>query len=392
MSEIIKKLFNKLRKQYSLRRYMVWVATKIRQNQRLRRFFKNLNLLSNPWVVEADEFDEHRRRYSIDFKALLQSPIPGPICLVALGTDNECESFIAACKLLGAEYELLDPTRSDFIDQVKRSQAAFFVSRPNHSTALQREIFLEKETVLRRYMGKRVFPTLIENEIYESKRILAYFLESNNLPHPKTFITYTRNEALEFIENCTFPQVFKSKNGAGSTGVEIVYTKKEGRELVEVLFDSHYVNKALSDYRDIDYGYIYFQEYIPEVREFRVIKIGESWFGHEKAKLADQEFMSGSGVNYWTPPSLSLLNFCEAIATRFDFITMCFDVFQDNRGQYLINEMQTWFGSYNPSQMYIDGVPGRYRKNNGEWRFEEGLFNDIQSAPLRLLAYINKFE
>lgn len=390
MSKIIKNFINELKRQYSLRRIMVWVATKIRQNQRLRKVFRKFNPISNPWVVKADEFNELRKLYSIDFKALLQYHIPGPISLVALGTDNECEPFIAACKLLGAEYELLDPARSDFIDQVKRSQAAIFVSRPNHATALQREIFLEKETALRQYMGKRVFPTLVENEIYESKRVLAYFLESNNLPHPKTFITYSRSEAMEFIENCTFPQVFKSKNGAGSTGVEIVYTRKEGRKLVEVLFDSHYVNKTLSDYRDIDYGYVYFQEFIPEVREFRVIKIGESWFGHEKAKLPDQEFMSGSGVNYWTPPPYDLLNFCEEIAIRFDFITMCFDVFQDNQGRYLINELQTWFGSYNPSQMYINGVPGRYRKNQGEWRFEVGLFNDMQSAPLRLLAYINK--
>lgn len=219
---------------------------------------------------------------------------------------------------------------------------------------------------------------------------MAYFLQAEDLPHPKTFISYSKDESLAFIESCTLPLVFKSKNGAGSTSVEIVRTREQGTKLVKRLFDSHYINKALSDYRDIDYGYIFLQEYINNVREFRVIKMGDSWFGHEKSKSEDQEFMSGSGINLWTPPPHDLLEFCSHIADKYGFTSMCFDIFKDNHNRYLINELQTWFGSYNPSQMYINEVPGRYRKINGAWVFEHGLFNDIQSLPLRLVSCINE--
>jgi hypothetical protein len=70
------------------------------------------------------------------------------------------------------------------------------------------------------------------------------------------------------------------------------------------------------------------------------------------------------------------------------FTCMCFDVFREQSGAYLVNELQTWFGSYNPSQMYIDGVPGRYVRKKGTWAFEPGLFNTNGGANLRLLEFI----
>lgn len=385
-----KKLFDAAVSRPAGRRILAWGATKIRQHEKVRRVVTKFNPNADPWTSNLDEFADLRSSYTVDFKSMLQKPISGPIGLIAFEKDDVVEPFIAACKTLGADYEIFDPVCSSFFKRIKLSNCFFYISRPSHVLALQRELFLEKEVALRSYLGKQVYPCLIEHEIYEAKRVLAYFLEANELPHPKTFITYSRSEALSFLESCSFPQVFKTRNGAGSTGVEIIYTKNQGRKLVELLFDALYINKALTDYRDIDYGYIFFQEFVPNVREFRVIKVGDSWFGHEKAKLDEQEFMSGSGVNYWTPPPHELLDFCSDIAHRYGFIVMCFDVFMDEHGQYLINELQTWFGSYNPSQMYVDGVPGRYRQSGQEWVFEAGLFNDLQSVPLRLLAYLNQ--
>lgn len=390
MRRVSKKFLDAVVAGYSRRRLIAWLATKLRQRKRLQRIVKRFNPLKDPWAHGGDAYEVDRDRYAIDFKALLQRPIAGPIGLVAQSSHEVVKCFVEACHLLGADYELFDPARSDFLDQVEQSPCVFYVSRPDHARAVQRDLFMEKEVALRGYLGKRVFPTVREHEIYERKRVLAYFLRVNGLPHPRTFITYSREEAFGFLEGCSLPQVFKTTNGASSTGVEIIRTRAEGRRLVQALFDSHYVNKALIDYRDIDYGYVFLQEFIPSAREFRVIQVGDSWFGHEKAKSADQDFMSGSGVNLWTPPPLELLDFCWNIARRFSFIVMCYDVFMDQQGRYSVNELQTWFGSYNPSQMYLDGVPGRYRRIEGRWAFEPGLFNEIQSIPLRLVAYINQ--
>jgi glutathione synthase/RimK-type ligase-like ATP-grasp enzyme len=382
-------IFDILVKNHRLRSFLSWLATKVRQHPVLRRVLSRWSPNVDPWVSRTDEFEELRKKYSIDFKELLEQEGPRSIGLIAVEGDGSIEAFKKACKVLGVSPYVFNPESSDFIERVNGSGCDFYVSRPSHVRAVTRELFLEKEVLLRKFLGKKVYPTELELGIYEAKRMLAYFLQASKIPHPRTFITYSREEALKFTASCPLPQVFKTRNGSGSTGVEIAYTRSDAIGLVKVLFDRHYNNKGLSDYRDLDYGYVLLQEFIPDVREFRIIKIGDSWFGHEKARRDNQEFMSGSGVNKWTAPPNELLDFCDEIADRFKFISMCFDIFMDRDGNFLVNELQTWFGSYNPSQMYINGLPGRYRKVDGTWTFETGLYNENKSMNLILVSCLN---
>jgi hypothetical protein len=73
---------------------------------------------------------------------------------------------------------------------------------------------------------------------------------------------------------------------------------------------------------------------------------------------------------------------------------MCVDVFEDRDGNYFVNELQSVFGSYNPSQMYIDGKPGRFRQDSrsGGWDFEEGYFNGNGSCTLRVQHLLSLLE
>lgn len=169
-----------------------------------------------------------------------------------------------------------------------------------------------------------------------------------------------------FARDCPLPQVFKTNTGSSATGVEILHDRPALIALIRELFHRHYVKRTFPDNRDVDYGYVILQRFISPVREYRVIKIGKSWFGHEKIPGAENELMSGSGVNTWTPPPYELLEVCADIAERFGFGTMCCDIFSSGDGPWMVNELQTWFGSYNNSQMYLDGVPGRYVHRNGD--------------------------
>lgn len=389
MRKILKPIFNFVVGIQSLRPYLAWVVTKIRQHPEIRKVANRINPNTDPWMPAKDEYADLRKDYTVDFKRMIKRMPKKPVGLIAVKGDSVIPSFHKSCNTLNFIPLVFDPLDSNVLSKIRGSDCEFYLSRQNHVVAVTREMFAEKEDVIRDCLKKIVYPNRLEARLYESKRALAYFLQSENIPHPETFISYSRDESLEFIKSCSLPRVFKSKNGAGSKGVEIIYTREQGIKLVKLLFDSYYINKALSDYRDIDYGYIFLQEYIKNVREFRVIKIGDSWFGHEKSKFEKQEFMSGSGINHWTPPPHDLLEYCSRIATKYGFVTMCFDVFKDQDDRYLVNELQTWFGSYNPSQMYIDEVPGRYIKINGKWVFESGLFNETQSIPLRLVEYIN---
>lgn len=72
------------------------------------------------------------------------------------------------------------------------------------------------------------------------------------------------------------------------------------------------------------------------------------------------------------------------ICDRGGFHSMAVDVFETTDGRYLVNELQSLFGSYDDSQMYIDGRPGRYRLVDGEFVFEAGYWNRFGSYLLRL--------
>ncbi|CAJ1807339.1 hypothetical protein FICEBENF_01574 [Aeromonas hydrophila] len=52
---------------------------------------------------------------------------------------------------------------------------------------------------------------------------------------------------------------------------------------------------------------------------------------------------------------------------------MTLDVFETIDGEFYVNEMQAIIGAYRPYQMKVDGKPGRFILDDGEFHFEEGI-------------------
>jgi glutathione synthase/RimK-type ligase-like ATP-grasp enzyme len=331
--------------------------------------------------------------YQINFKALRADVSSAAVGLIASKKFDSSiySSFEKACEEFGVQGSVFDPDKSSFFEEIAESRCDFFISRPNHRTSKDRNCFFEHEFIVRECLKKLLYPSKTELGIYESKRVLAAFLGAAKIPHPNTFVTHDRKEAFDYAAQCSLPQVFKTNTGSASIGVEIITKRSNLVRLISAIFDGFYVNRAIVDCRDIDFNYVVLQEFLPNVREFRVIKIGDSWFGHEKDKSSDSLYFSGSGRNSWTAPPITLLNFCREISEKHGFSVMCFDIFVTQDGRYLVNELQTWFGSYDPSQMYLNGIPGRYVYSAHEWRFESGFFNVNNSMTLRLATYLNSF-
>lgn len=321
---------------------------------------------------------------AVDFSSLMQAKDGLSVGFVVLSGSPLIPAFQSACKRLGLQGEIFDPTCISFLNDIRQASCDCFLVRPEYKTALLRRVFEEKISALRDLADVKIFPSEKELRVYESKRELAMFLDVHGIPHPETNVFFREYEALDFVADAVFPLVFKSNRGAASSGVEILETKQQAERLIRQIFQRVYFGERVADLRDFDYGYALFQEFLPKVREFRIIKIGRSWFGHEKVSGNGSLFMSGSGLNKWTPPTFEVLDFCSEIASKHKFNFMCFDVFQTTDGRLLINELQTWFGSFNDSQMYIDGVPGRYIKKEGEWIFQKGSFNVDNGFALRL--------
>jgi hypothetical protein len=201
-------------------------------------------------------------------------------------------------------------------------------------------------------------------------------------------VFYSREEALEFARGADLPLVVKFDMGSRSVGVEILRSRSAVLQYVDRCFGEGMVCPG-ADGRDSEWGSVLFQEYLPGVAEWRMIRIGESYFGHQK--LRDGEFHSGTGKVGWYDPPRGLLDFVRELTDNAGYTAMNVDIFETPDGRFVVNEIQSHFAAYVESQMYIDGRPGRYRYDyaDREWRFEEGIFCRNSCCNLRVEALLD---
>lgn len=230
---------------------------------------------------------------------------------------------------------------------------------------------------------------------------------------------YDRGEALRFANEKKYPFVAKANIGASGSGVMILHNRPEAEKYISDTFSGkgahrrsgpnldkggflkrgfHYVthpadiHKKLFVYKkvksDVQTDFVIFQEYIPHEFEWRVVRIGDSFFAHKKLKAGEKS--SGSLLKNYDNPPVDVLDFVRQITDRYGFSSQAIDIFESTRG-YLVNEMQCIFGQSDPYQMLVDDKPGRYRYVKDRWHFEEGDFAKNACYNLRLEFALNKF-
>jgi hypothetical protein len=203
---------------------------------------------------------------------------------------------------------------------------------------------------------------------------MHYWLEAHGVPHSRTRVFYSRDESLEFARTAPLPLVAKTDQGAGSSGVRVHRSRSSLIRDIRRSFRRGVVVRS-GDPRDRQWGSILLQEYIPDAREWRMMRIGDSYFGYEKIKKG--EYHSGSHAwSYSLPPS-ELLDFVRDLTEKANFTSMDLDILISKDGKYHVSELQSVFGMGHPYEMcVVDDKPGRmlYDPDSRSWRFEAGNF------------------
>lgn len=343
--------------------------------------------------------------------------------IVVLANENE-EDHLLWIKALESyhiklNYKIINLTSNYWLDELITYKPDYCLSRPPGITTVYKQLYDERLYIISEVLKLPVFPRYEECLIYENKRFLSFWLAANNLPYPVTNIFYDSNEAEEFISKAAYPIVAKVNIGASGSGVSILHTRKEAENYVEKTFHGkgapkrwgpniakggllkrgfYYVKhpfeiqKKLITYNtrrlEKQNNFVFFQEYINHNFEWRVVRIGDSFFAHKKMKLGEKS--SGSLKKGYENPPLSLLNFVKEITDKAGFFSQAVDIFEDSSRGYLINEMQCMFGQSDPYQMLVNGKPGRYRFYDNKWFFEEGDFAKNACFDLRLEYVFSK--
>ncbi len=297
--------------------------------------------------------------------------------------------YIDVCRDLGVPYRLIDISGPDWIDVVRDSQCDAFLVRPSAYMTVWKQMYDERLKVMVEDMGKIIYPTYNEMWFYESKRRMHYWLEANEIPYPRTWVFYDKTDALDFAGGVGLPIVYKADLGSSASGVKILHNRQDLVRLVRKCFKRGLVRKD-GDPRDRQWGSVFFQEYLPDVAEWRIIRLGKGYYGHQKLK--EGQFHSGSGKAIWRDPPKKLLDMAREIADVGSFTSMNLDIFETTDGKYLVNELQSLFGSHAPYQMLVNGKAGRYVYDYDckSWHFEEGIFCQNASYRPRVIALLEK--
>jgi glutathione synthase/RimK-type ligase-like ATP-grasp enzyme len=348
-------------------------------------------------------------------------------CFAILKNESESDhlEWIQACEQSHEylNFEVVDLTKNDWLEKVQSRDFDCFLARPPGEIAYFKQLYDERLYVIYKILRKRIYPSYEEILIYENKKMLAYWLKVNQIPHAKTWIFYHKGEAIEFMEKCKLPLVAKTSIGASGSGVRIINNRKDLKNYINAAFSDkgiprkwgpnlrkgnitkrtfnrlknipglikYLCNKKKLVSIDPQKWFVIFQDYIQCDYEWRCVRIGDSFFAHKKMRSFG-EMISGTSKVSWDTPPAKLLDFVKSVTDKGDFLSQAVDILEDKNGNYYVNELQCFFGSKNPHQMIIDGKPGRYIYKDSNWIFEEGNFNSNNSFDLRLKHVIELLE
>jgi hypothetical protein len=270
----------------------------------------------------------------------------------------------------------------DWQNTVANSGCDAFLIWPSAGVSIWKEMVDDKLRILAEELGRIVFPSVKESWLYENKNRTQDWLRANKIPQPRTWLFFDKNAAVQFADTCQLPIIYKTNLGSTASGVKVFRDRNKLKDFVENAFTKGFVPNGHHPL-DKNWGRVYLQEHMGDVEEWRMIRIGDSFFGYRKERVG--EFHSGSHKWSWLDPGKDLLDFTKIVTDKGNFRSMDVDIFRTKSGDLFVNELQTVFGATTPKEMLmIDGVEGRYINKNEQWIFEPGNFSDNQCSNMRV--------
>ena len=271
------------------------------------------------------------------------------------------ERWIAFCDSNNIDYKVVDCFKSDKINQLSDCDSLVWHFSQNNPRAI---LFAKQLIYSIQVSVKKVFPDFNTVWHFDDKVGQKYLLESIGAPLVTTWIFFDRREAMDWIQTCSFPKVFKLRGGAGSQNVKLVASIKEATRLIRKAFGKGFPaydpsgslrerwrkyklgNTNLTDLieglvrfvipppysriRGKARGYIYFQEFVPDNdHDIRVVVIGDKAFAIKRLVRRGDFRASGSGNilydkelfdNYTIRSSFELANKLKTQCVAFDYV------------------------------------------------------------------------
>ncbi len=144
------------------------------------------------------------------------------------------ERWVEYCKENNIDYKLVNAYCTDIIEQVKDCDIFMW----HHHQGLYEDLNFAKQLLFSlEQAGKTVFPNFKSGWHFDDKLGQKYLFEALGVPYAKSYAFYSKEKALEWAKNTTYPKIFKLRGGAGSSNVRMVKSFSDCKK---------YINKAFS--------------------------------------------------------------------------------------------------------------------------------------------------
>lgn len=310
------------------------------------------------------------------------------------------DRWIPYCQQNDIKYKIVDCYSNDIIEQLNGCQALLW----HHHQGSPKDILFAKQLLFSvEQMGIKVFPDFNTGWHFDDKVGQKYLLEMAGVPAVRSYVFYSKKDALKWVNTTSFPKVFKLRGGAGSANVKLANDQTSAIKLVKQAFGSGFsqymaydnlkeryrkFKKGKATAKDLlkgiirftippeyskvsgkEIGYVYFQEFIADNdHDIRVIVIGDKAFAIKRMVRENDFRASGSG---------NILYDKELFSEK--TIQLSFDIAQKLKTQCIALDYVYHSGSplaveisYGFSMVGYDPCPG-YWDSNLLWH--EGKFN-----------------
>jgi hypothetical protein len=237
------------------------------------------------------------------------------------------DRWIAYCERNSIPFKIVNCYSNNIIKELEGCSSLMWHFSQNIPT----DILLAKSIVFTCYqLGLKFFPDFNTSWHFDDKAAQKYLLEMSGTPFVPTWVFYNKNEATIWAKSTSYPKVFKLKGGAGAQNVVLVRNENQCIKLINKAFGRGFSNYdaigslkerwrkyqlGLVGFYEVikgvlrlfekppytkvkgrDYGYVYFQEFIPNNdSDIRIIVIGDKAFGIKRMVRENDFRASGSG-------------------------------------------------------------------------------------------------
>ncbi len=268
---------------------------------------------------------------------------------IAYDTAGWWKKYAEFSDKLHVSYDIFDIERSDWIEKIK--DASLVLWRPNLDSPYLQEA-KEKIYFIDKILQKRIIPNWSTFWHYDNKRAQIYLAAFQDLRFADTFVSFSRDEALDYAASATYPLVSKTSGGASASGVRLLKSEADARREIRQCFKRTFTSRVLNRF-DMNFsrsprdrsGYVFWQQYLPgNDRDLRISIIGKEWaFAFWRMNRPGDFRASGSGrLVYEGPDCEQEIRYCTEVCRKLDLDIMAFDIVYSNN-EFFIIEMSYTF-------------------------------------------------